>query len=251
MFEARHGKLIGTTTICIYDVDGLGSNKERFLKLLDFHKIHYKYFNGKHTDKLFIGVILSTKRDKKAFKRFAIRNKNFIGLTKSEKGELKEIRKSYYLSKKYLDKEPTSSEYGVYEPINQYSDYWFSKNCSEWEKLPKGVKYTKKTFEEVFGENKPNKVYMSQIDKIFEYLCRFLSESTLKGSSYEIYKKMVKLHKDKIIKHMDYLKDNPYKNVNEFLECMVRYGVTHTENQDFWREVHKELQLSKKPSFRG
>ena len=251
MFEAKHGKIIGATSICIYDVDGLGNNKERFLKLLAFHKIHYKYFNGKNTDKLFIGVVLSTKRDKKAFKRFMRRNKNFIGLTKSEKDELKEIRKGYYLSKKYLDKEPTSSEYGVYEPIQQYSDYWFSKDCSEWEILPKGVKYTKKTFDEVFGEYKPNKVYKCQIDKILEYLCQFISNSTFKGDSYEVYKKMIKLNQDKIRKHMDYLKNNPYKDLNEFLECIVRYGATHTENQTFWREVQKELQLSKKLSFRG
>lgn len=251
MFEAKHGKIIGDSIVCIYDTDILGTNKDRFISLLAFHKIHYKYFNGKHTDKLFIGVVLSTKRDKKAFKRFMRRNKNFIGLTKSEKCELKEIRKGYYLSKKYLDKEPTSSEYGVYEPIQQYSNYWFSKDCSEWETLPKGVKYTKKTFEEVFVKNTPNKVYKRQIDKILEYLCQFISNSTLKGDSYEVYKKMVELNQDKIRKHMDYLKDNPYKDLNEFLECIARYGATHTENQTFWREVQKELQLSKKLSFRG
>lgn len=253
MFESKHGKIIGDSIVCTYDTDILGSNKDRFISLLRFHKLPYKYFNGKNTDKLFIGVILSTKRDKKAFKRFVRKNKHFIGLTKSEKSELKQIRKGYYLSKKYLDKEPTSSEYGVYEPINQYTDYWFSKNCSDWEKLPKGVKYTKKTFEEVFGvsENTPNKVYKSQIDQILEYLCKFISNSTFKGNSYDIYKKMVDLNKEKIIKHMDYLKNNPYNDVNEFLECIIRYGATHTENQDFWREVHKELQLSKKLTFRG
>lgn len=250
MFESKHGKIIGDSIICIYDTDVLGGNKERFLKLLKFHKVPYKYFNGKHTDKLFIGVVLSNKRDKKAFKRFIRRNKNFIGLTKSEKGKLKEIRKGYYLSKKYLDKEPTSSEYGVYEPVQQYSNYWFSKNCSDWENLKKGVKYSKKTFSEVFGENKPNKVYKSQIDQILEYLCKFLSESTIKGTSYEIYEQMIKLNEQKIIKHMNYLKDNPYDDLNEFLECVVRYGATHNENNNFWREVYKELKLSK-PSFRG
>ena len=124
MFESKHGKIIGDSIVCTYDTDVLGSNKDRFISLLKFHKLPYKYFNGKHTDKLFIGVILSTKRDKKAFKRFVRKNKHFIGLTKSEKSELKQIRKGYYLSKKYLDKEPTSSEYGVYEPINQYSNIW-------------------------------------------------------------------------------------------------------------------------------
>lgn len=251
MFESKHGKTIGNSIICIYDTDVLGNNKERFLKLLKFHKVQYKYFNGKNTDKLFIGVILSNKRDKKAFKRFLRKNKNFTNLTKAEKTELRQIRKGYYLSKKYLDKEPTSTEYGVYEPLEQYSNYWFSKNCSDWEKLPKGVKYTKKTFEEVFGKNIANKVYKAQIDQILEYLCNFISNSTFKGNSYEVYKKMVELNEEKIIKHMDYLKDNPYDNLNDFLECIVLYGASHYENQNFWKEVQKELQLSKKPSFRG
>ena len=251
MFESKHGKTIGNNIICIYDVDILGNNKERFLKLLNFHKVPYKYFNGKHTDKLFIGVILSNKRDKKAFKRFLKKNKNFIGLTKAEKTELRQIRKGYYLSKKYLDNEPTDSEYGIYEPLNQYSNYWSNKNCSEWEQLQKGIKYNKRTFEDVFGESRPENVYKAQIDKILEYLCEFISNSTFKGDSLEIYKKMVTLNKDKIKKHMGYLKDNPYNDLNQFLECIVRYGATHTENNNFWREVQKGLKLSKKPSFRG
>lgn len=250
MFEAKHGKIIGNSIICIYDTDILGTNRERFLKLLNFYKVPYKYFNGKHTDKLFIGVILSNKRDKKAFKRFLRKNKNFIGLTKAEKTELKKIRKGYYLSKKYLNNEPTDSEYGIYEPLNQYTNYWFNKNCSEWEQLQKGIKYDKKTFDDVFVENRPNKVYKAQIDQILEYLCKFIASSTFKGNSYEIYTKMIELNKKKIRKHMDYLKNNPYDDLNEFLECIVRYGATHTENQGFWREVQKELKLSK-PSLRG
>lgn len=251
MFESKHGKIIGDSIICIYDTNILGNNKERFVKLLEFHKVPYKYFNGNHTDKLFIGVILSNKRDKKAFKRFLRKNKNFIGLTKAEKTELRQIRKGYYLSKKYLDNEPTNSEYGIYEPLNQYSNYWSNKDCSEWEQLQKGIKYDKKNFDDVFGKNIPNKVYKSQIDQILEYLCEFISNSTFKGDSLEVYKKMVTLNKDKIIKHMGYLKDNPYNNLSQFLECIVRYGATHTKNNNFWREVLKGLKLSKKPSFRG
>lgn len=251
MFESKHGKIIGDNIVCIYDTDVLGNNKERFINLLRFHKVPYRYFNGKNTDKLFIGVILANERNKKAFKRFLRRNKEFKGLTKSEKNELKEIRKGYYLSKKYLNNEITDAEYGIYEPIEQYSNYWFSKNCSEWETLPKGIKYSKKTFDEVFGKNRSNKVYKSQIDQILEYLCKFISNSTFKGNSYEVYTKMIELNKKKIRKHMDYLKNNPYDDLNDFLECVVRYGSTHSENNNFWREVHKELQLSKKPTFRG
>lgn len=61
---------------------------------------------------------------------------------------------------------------------------------------------------------------------------------------------MVTLNKDKIRKHMGYLKDNPYDDLNQFLECIVHYGATHSENNKFWREVQKGLKLSKKPSFR-
>ena len=251
MFKCNRFKIVDKKIIGIYDTDILGDNVDLFKKLLRYYKIPYKYFNGTNTDKLFIGLIFANKKQKKAYKRMGTRYKHFKKLTIAERQELKQIRQGYYLSKKYLDEEPTSSEYGVYEPIQQYSNYWFSKDCSEWETLPKGVKYTKKTFDEVFGEYKPNKVYKCQIDQILEYLCKFISNSTFKGDSYKVYKKMIELHKGKIIKHMDYLKDNPYNDVNEFLEGIIRYGATHTENQTFWREVQKELQLSKKLSFRG
>ena len=251
MFECNRCKIVDKKIIGIYDTDILGDNVDLFKKLLRYYKIPYRYFNGKNTDKLFIGLIFANKKQKKAYKRMVTRDRHFKKLTIAEKQELKQIRQGYYLSKKYLDNEPTDAEYGIYEPIHQYTDYWFSKDCSEWETLPKGVKYDKKTFEEVFGEIEPKKTYKSQIDQILEYLCQFISNSTFKGDSYEVYKKMVNLNRDKIIKHMDYLKDNPYNDVNEFLECIVRYGATHTEKQSFWMEVQKELQLSKKLSFRG
>lgn len=252
MFKCNRFKTVGNNIIGIYDTDILGDNVDLFKKLLKYYKIPYKYFNGKNTDKLFIGLIFSNKKEKRAYKRMVTRYNHFKKLTRSERKELKKIKGGYYLSKKYcLDKEPTITEYGIYEPQNQYSDYYNNKDCSDWDNLPKGIKYDKKTFEDVFYENKHNKGYKSQIDKIFEYLCKFLSESTFKGNSYVIYTKMIELHEDKIIKYMEYLKDNPYDNLNEFLECMVRYGATHTENNNFWREVQKELQLSKKLSLRG
>ena len=251
MFECNRFKIVDKKIIGIYDTDILGDNVDLFKKLLRYYKIPYKYFNGKNTDKLFIGLIFADKKEKKAYKRMITRYKHFKKLTIAERQELKQIRQGYYLSKKYLDEEPTNTEYGVYEPIEQYSNYWTNKDCSEWEQLQKGVKYDKKTFEVVFDEIEPKKTYKSQIDQVLEYLCKFISNSTFKGNNYEIYKKMVTLNKDKIKKHMGYLKDNPYKDLNEFLECIIRYGATHTENQIFWREVQKELQLSKKLSFRG
>lgn len=251
MFECKRFKTINNVIIGIYDTDILGDNTNLFKKLLRYYKIPYRYFNGENTDKLFIGVIFANKKQKQAYKRMIRRYNHFQKLTKSEKQELRQIRKGYYLSKKYLDKEPTNSEYGVYEPIEQYSNYWSNKDCSDWDNLSKGIKYNKKTFKDVFYENTNKKVYKAQIDQIFEYLCKFLSNSTIKGTSYEVYKEMIRLNEDKIKRHMDYLKDNPYDDLNEFLECMVRYGATHTENQSFWKEVHKALKLSRKLTFRG
>lgn len=251
MFECNRFKIVGKKIIGIYDTDILGDNVNLFKKLLRYYKIPYKYFNGIGTDKLFIGLIFANKKQKKAYKRMVTKYNHFKKLTVAERQELKKIRNGYYLSKKYLDNEITDAEYGIYEPLNQYSDYWNNKDCSNWDNLSKGIKYDKKTFDNVFGENRPNKVYKSQIDQILEYLCKFISNSTFKGNSYEVYKKMVKLNEDKIIKHMEYLKDNPYDDLNEFLECMIRYGATHSENNNFWREVQKELQLSKKLSFMG
>ena len=249
MFKCNRFKVIGTNIIGIYDTDILGDNVELFKKLLRYYKIPYKYFNGENTDKLFIGLIFSNKKQKKAYKRMIRRQSK--KLTIAEKQELKQIRQGYYLSKKYLNEEPTNTEYGIYEPLDQYSNYWTNKDCSEWDTLNRGIKYNKKTFDMVFGGTEPKKTYKSQIDQILEYLCKFISNSTFTGNSYEIYTKMIELNKEKIRKHMDYLKDNPYKDVNEFLECMVRYGATHTENQSFWKEVQKELQLSKKLTVRG
>ena len=251
MFKCNRFKIVDKKIIGIYDTDILGDNVDLFKKLLRYYKIPYRYFNGKNTDKLFIGLIFANKKEKKAYKRMVTRYKHFKKLTMAEKQELKQIRQGYYLSKKYLNEEPTNTEYGIYEPSEQYSNYWDNKDCSEWEQLQKGVKYDKKTFEVVFGGIEPKKTYKSQKDQVLGYLCQFISNSTFKGDSYEVYQKMIELNQDKIIKHMGYLKDNPYKDLNEFLECIVRYGATHTENQTFWREVQKELQLSKKLSFRG
>ena len=250
MFECNRFKIVDKKIIGIYDTDILGDNVDLFKKLLRYYKIPYKYFNGKNTDKLFLGLIFANKKQKKAYKRMVTRYKHFKKLTIAERQELKQIRQGYYLSKKYLDEKPTDAEYGVYE-TEQYSNYWDNKDCSEWEQLQKGVKYDKKTFEVVFDRIEPKKTYKSQIDQVLEYLCKFISNSTFEGNNYEIYKKMVTLNKDKIKKHMGYLKDNPYKDLNEFLQCIIRYGATHTENQTFWREVQKELQLAKKLSFRG
>lgn len=250
MFECNRFKVVNNQIIGIYDTDKLGYNKERFLKLLRFHKVPYRYFNGKYTDKLFIGVVLDNEKHKKAFKRFLRKDKQFKNLTKGERTELKNIRKGYYLSKKYLDEEPTEQEYGIYEP-QQYSNYWNNKDCSEWESLPTGIKYDKKTFDVVFEKKELKKTHMLQIDKILEYLCKFISETTFEGDNYEIFKKMVTLHKDKIKKHMGYLKNNPYNSLEEFLECIIIYGATHAENTDFWKDVYRKTQSNRKPSFRG
>lgn len=251
MFKCNRFKIANKKIIGIYDTDILGDNIDLFKKLLRYYNIPYKYFNGVGTDKLFIGLIFTTKKQKRSYKKMITRYNHFKKLTRAEQKELRDIRNGYYLSKKYLDKEITDAEYGIYEPLEQYSDYFNNKDCSNWDNLSKGIKYNKKTFKDVFYENINKKVYKAQIDQIFEYLCKFLSNSTIKGTSYEVYKEMIRLNEDKIKRHMDYLKDNPYDDLNEFLECMVRYGATHTENQSFWREVQKELQLSKKLTFRG
>ena len=251
MFECKNFKIANNKIIGIYDTDTLKENIDLFKKVLKYYNIPYKYFNGIGTDKLFIGLIFSNKKQKKAYKRMITRYNHFKKLTRAEKEQLMNIRNGYYLSKKYLDNEITDAEYGIYEPLEQYSNYWNNKDCSEWDNLSKGIKYSKKTFDNVFNGIEPKKTYKHQIDQILEYLCKFISNSTFKGSSYDIYIKMVELNEDKIIKHMEYLKDNPYDDLNEFLECIVRYGATHTENEGFWREVQKELQLSKKPTFRG
>ena len=128
-------------------------------------------------------------------------NRQSKKLTIAERKNLNSIRKGYYLSKKYLNEEVSDAEYGLYEPISQYSDYWDNNTCSEWDSLNKGIKYNKKSIEMVFGNIEPKKTYKSQIDQILEYLCKFISNSTLEGNNYEIYKKMVTLHKDKIKKH--------------------------------------------------
>lgn len=251
MFECKNFKIANNKIIGIYDTDILKQNIDLFKKVLKYYNIPYKYFNGIGTDKLFIGLIFSNKKQKKAYKRMITKYNHFKKLTKAEKEELRKIKNGYYLSKKYLDNEITDAEYGIYEPLNQYSDYYNNKDCSEWDNLSKGIKYNKKTFDDVFNKNKPENVYKAQIDQILEYLCKFISNSTFKGDSLEIYKRMVTLNKDKIKKHMGYLKDNPYDDLNQFLECIIRYGATHSENNNFWREVQKGLKLSKKPSFRG
>lgn len=251
MFKCNRFKIVDNKIIGIYDTDILGNNIDLFKKLLRYYKIPYRYFNGKNTDKLFIGLIFTNKKQKKAYKRMVTRYSNFKKLTRAEQQELRQIRKGYYLSKKYLNNKPTDAEYGIYEPLEQYSDFWNNKDCSEWEKVQKGIKYDKKTFDVVFEKKELKKTYKSQIDQILEYLCKFISNSTFKGDSFEVYKKMITLNKDKIIKHMGYLKNNPYNSLEEFLECIIIYGVTHTEKQSFWKDVYRKTKSNRKPSFRG
>ena len=137
--------------IAVYDVDTLGEQKELFIKALNSRHLNYRYFNGNNTDKLFIGVELPTFKKKETFLKMLKKFKGH-GLTKAERKELYSIRKGYYLSKKYLDTEISDAEYGLYEPISQYSDYWSNKDCSEWETMGARIEYDKKLFWEVFPQ---------------------------------------------------------------------------------------------------
>ena len=139
-------------SIAVYDTDALGENKNMLVKALRKREIPFKYFNGNNTDKLFIGVQLSSVPIKKKFISFLKAYKNYIGLTRAERENLNNIRKGYYLSKKYLEIETTEDEYGLYEPDSQYSDYWNNNDCSEWDSLNKGIKYDKRLFWETFPE---------------------------------------------------------------------------------------------------
>lgn len=139
-------------SIAVYDTDSLGDNKNMFVNALRARKIPFKYFNGNNTDKLFIGVQLSSTTVKTRFIKFLKAYKSYSGLTKAERKQLNSIRKGYYLSKKYLNEETPDSEYGLYEPISQYSDYWDNNDCSEWDTLNKGIKYDKRLFWETFPE---------------------------------------------------------------------------------------------------
>lgn len=138
--------------IAVYDVDQLQPNLNLFKKALNNRKIPFKYFNGANTDKLFIGVPLSNYVLKNKFIKFVRAYNGYIGLTKSERATLNNIRKGYYLSKKYLNESIKDHEYGLYEPIDNYSNYWDNKACSDWDKLNKGVKYEKRLIWEVFPE---------------------------------------------------------------------------------------------------
>lgn len=148
-FNDRRDK---SDSIAVYDTDALGENKDLFVRSLSERRIPYKYFNGRNTDKLFIGVQLSNISVKTKFIRFLKAFDNYTGLTRAERKKLNNIRKGYYLSKKYLDEEISESEYGLYEPISQYSDYWDNNDCSDWDNLNKGIKYEKRLFWETFPE---------------------------------------------------------------------------------------------------
>ena len=105
-------------SIAVYDTDALGENKDLFIRSLNERNIPYRYFNGKNTDKLFIGVQLSNTNIKSKFIKFLKAYSNYTGLTRAERKYLNNIRKGYYLSKKYLEIEIPDSEYGLYEPIS-------------------------------------------------------------------------------------------------------------------------------------
>ena len=145
--------------LAIYDTDTLRDDKELFIKVLNYRHLPYTYFNGANTDKLFIAVHLTTYKRRQSFLKML---KKFKGhtLTKSEKKQLYNIRKGYYISKKYMDETVTDAEYGIYEPVNNYSDYWDNNDCSEWDKLNKGIKYEKKLIWEAVSELSPYKRMM-------------------------------------------------------------------------------------------
>lgn len=138
--------------IIIYDVDTLKGQKNILIKALNRRNIPYRYFNGQRTDKVFLGVELTNFKNKNSFLKLLKQFRHHTRLTNSEKQELNNIRKGYYLSKKYMDDAPSEDEYGVYEPRNTYSDYWNNKACSEWDTLNKSIKYEKRLIWEVFPE---------------------------------------------------------------------------------------------------
>lgn len=137
--------------IIIYDIDTLGDNRELLIKLLNYKKLPYNYFNGAATDKLFIGVSLNSYKRRQKFLKLL---KQFKGhrLTKAERKNLNSIRNGYYLSKKYLDEDVQDSEYGIYEPLDLQDNYWDNKDCSDWDTLPTRIKYKKRLIWEVFPE---------------------------------------------------------------------------------------------------
>ena len=138
-------------SIAVSDTAILGENKDLFIRALNERKIPYRYFNGKNTDKLFIGVQLSSINAKTKFIKFLKAYSNYTGLTRAERKYLNNIRKGYYLSKKYLNEPIKDHEYGIYEPIDN-SNYWDNKDCSEWEYMGNNIKYEKRLFWEVFPE---------------------------------------------------------------------------------------------------
>ena len=139
-------------SIAVYDCDTLGENKDLFIRALNERRIPYRYFNGRGTDKLFIGVQLSSINAKTKFIRFLKAYNEYTGLTRAERRYLNNIRKGYYLSKKYLDTPITDDEYGIYEPLDLEDNYWDNKACSEWETMGARIKYEKKLFWETFSE---------------------------------------------------------------------------------------------------
>lgn len=138
--------------IAVYDTDALGSEKELLIKALNSRHLNYRYFNGNNTDKLFIGVELPNFQKKQTFLKMLKKFKNHTTLTKAERKELYNIRKGYYLSKKYLDTPIIDNEYGIYEPLDLEDNYWDNKACSEWETMGSRIEYKKRLIWEVFPQ---------------------------------------------------------------------------------------------------
>lgn len=215
--------------------------------LTPYYKVRKTIYKGKNTDNLFIRVSGTGKSLIKLFSRY---NKILHGLTYQEKNLLEKIKNNSYITKKYnfiddVTLEDEKELFKIYLPneqVDYYNDYYNYNNQDMF--YTKRINYEK------------NNIKKDVVAEILKKACNLITDFKLsvidkkikcfKGNkidciaifNYMINKKQKKL---KTYYKVAQKEGATYNSYNEFIKCVVCYGVSHPINNRFWREIKREL----------
>lgn len=216
--------------------------------LIPYYKVTKVIYKGKSTDSLFIRVNGTGKNLIKLFSRY---NKILHGLTYQEKALLKKITNNSYITKKYnfTDELTIQDEIELFkiylpnEQVDYYNDYDNYHNQSIF--YTKRIKYEKNNIKkDVVTEilEKTTDIItdfkLSVIDKKIKCFKDNNKLDCIAIFNYMIGKKEKKI---KTYYKVAQKEGATYNNYNEFIKCVVCYGVSHPKNNRFWREIKREL----------
>lgn len=215
--------------------------------LVPYYKVKKTIYKGKNTDSLFIRVSGTGKNLIKLFSRY---NKVLKGLTYQEEALLKKIRENSYITKKYNFSDDITLEderklFKIYLPNEQVDYYNNYDNYHNQDMFySKRINYQANNIK----EDVISKILKQATDIITDFKLSVIDKkiNCFKNNRLDcptIFKYMIGKKERKLKTYFKVAQKEgaTYNNYDEFIKCVVCYGVSHPTNNRFWQEVKREL----------